>query len=104
MYLELLMSMLALQKLMFDSYEAANGDNGIGLFILTHQLSSLEFFDKTEPPAECRDLHRHCVNSLRISVQTLALQQQGSPVPDALLSEYEDVNQQLVSALAELRD
>jgi len=103
LYIELLVIMWATHRNLLHTFQAANRDTGIGLFLLSHQVTSLNFFERTTPPLICRDVHKMCIEIQRLCIQIVTLDLDLKPVSEKLLHEYERECERFAMALADIQ-
>ena len=103
MYVELMIALWGMQSQLLEVLDAVDRDHGMGLFVLSHLTTSLEFLEHTKPPSSCEEVHRLCIECQRLAIRALAIELDSRPVPTQLLGDYEEASARCANALETLK-
>ena len=104
MYANLIAGVLMQQAQLLDLYKQSDQDGGIGLFVLSHLMTSLDFFERSKPPDGCAAVHTQCLICQGLCIRIVAIDMDGRPASASLLGDFDESVERLVAALKELSD
>jgi hypothetical protein len=101
MYIELLTTATIVQRALADAYVASGRMKEIGLYFLTHNYTTVAFFEQIIPPDKVQTLHEAFLQWQRLGIDALAEELEvGRPINSEKARQHVEASQRFAETLA----